>query len=111
MRFDAKGNFSLSFMGAFMIKEHVDNLAYELQLVELMSGLHDVFHVSIFDTYLRDPECHITLKPVTIEPYLSFEFCEVSNLERSERVLWRKTFKYVNILWTNQTEPGGNLGP
>jgi hypothetical protein len=69
-----------------------------------MRGVHDVFHVSMLRKYVRDPEHHITLEPVTIEQDLSFESCPVRILETSERVLRRKTFKYVKVLWTDQTE-------
>ena len=44
------------------------------------------------------------MEPVTIEQDLSLESRPVRILETSERVLRRKTFKYVKILWTNQTE-------
>jgi hypothetical protein len=69
-----------------------------------MRGVHDVFHVSMLRKYVRDPEHHITLEPITIEQDLSFESHPVRILETSERVLRRKTFKYVKVLWTDQTE-------
>ena len=69
-----------------------------------MRGVHDVFHVVMLRKYLRDPEHHITVEPVTIEQDLSLESRPVRILETSERVLRRKTFKYVKVLWTNQTE-------
>ena len=69
----------------------------------IMRGVHDVFHVSMLRKYLRDPEHHITVELVTIEQDLSFESRPVRILETSERVLRRKTFKYVKVLWTNQT--------
>jgi hypothetical protein len=69
-----------------------------------MRGVHDVFHVSMLRKYVRDPGHHITLEPITIEQDLSFESHPVRILETSERVLRRKTFKYVKVLWTDQTE-------
>ena len=69
-----------------------------------MRGIYDVFHVSMLRKYLRDTEHHITVEPVTIEQDLSLESRPVRILETSERVLRRKTFKYVKVLWTNQTE-------
>ena len=69
-----------------------------------MRRVHDVFHVSMLRKYLRDPEHHITVEPVTIEQDLSLESRPVRILETSERVLRWKTFKYVKVLWTNQTE-------
>ena len=87
-----------------MIKERVGKLAYRFELPESMRGVHDVFHVSMLRKYLRDPDHHITVEPVTIEQDLSLESRPIRILETSERVLRRKIFKYVKVLWTNQTE-------
>ena len=104
VRFGTKGKLSPRFIGPFVVKERVGKLAYRLELPESMRGVHDVFHVSMLRRYLRDPEHHITVEPVTIEQDLSLESRPVRILETSERVLRRKTFKYVKVLWTNQNE-------
>ena len=104
VRFGTKGKLSPRFIGLFLMKECVGKLAYRLELPESMRGVHDVFHVSILRKYLRDPEHHITVEPVTIEQDLSLESRPVRILETLERVLRWKTFKYVKVLWTNQTE-------
>jgi hypothetical protein len=46
----------------------------------------------------------MTLEPETIEEDLTFEARPVRILEESDKVLRRKTLKYLKILWTNQTE-------
>ena len=92
VRFSTKGKLSPRFIGPFVIKERVGKLAYRLELPESMRGVHDVFHVSMLRRYLRDPEHHITVEPVTIEQDLSFESRPVRILETSGRVLRRKTF-------------------
>jgi hypothetical protein len=50
----------------------------------------------------------MTLEPETIEEDLTFEARPVRILEESDKVLRRKTLKYLKILWTNQT--GSNMG-
>ena len=87
VRFGTKGKLSPRFIGPFVIKERVGKLAYQLELPESMRGVHDVFHVSMLRKYLRDPEHHITVEPVTNEQDLSFESRLVRILETSERVL------------------------
>ena len=69
-----------------------------------MKGVHNVFHVSMLRKYLRDPEHHVILEPVTIEQDLTIEARPVRILEESERLLRQRTLKYVRVLWTNQTE-------
>ena len=87
VRFGTKGKLSPRFIGPFVIKERVGKLAYRLELPESMRGVHDVFYVSMLRRYLRDPEHHITVEPVTNEQDLSFESRPVRILETSERVL------------------------
>lgn len=69
-----------------------------------MKDVHDVFHVFMLRKYSRDPKHHITIEPITIEQDLTIESRPVKILEESERVLRRKTLKFVKVLWTNQTE-------
>ena len=62
VRFGTKGKLSPRYIGPFLIKERVGKLAYRLQLLESMRGLHDVFHVLMLRKYLRDPEHHIVVE-------------------------------------------------
>ncbi|WVZ50601.1 LOW QUALITY PROTEIN: hypothetical protein U9M48_001841 [Paspalum notatum var. saurae] len=104
VRFGTKGKLSPRYVGPFTIVARVGKLAYRLELPESIKGVHNVFHVSMLRKYLRDPEHHITLEPVTIEQDLTFEAHPVRILEESDRVLRHRTLKYVKVLWTNQTE-------
>lgn len=65
-----------------------------------MRGVHDVFHILMLRKYLRDPEHHITFELVTNEQDLSFESGPMMILGTSKRLLRRKMFKYVTVLWT-----------
>jgi len=82
-----KGKLSPRYIGPFPIVARIGRLAYRLDLPHSMKGVHNVFHVSMLRKYLRDPEHHITLEPVTIEQDLTFEARPVRILEQSERVL------------------------
>ena len=87
VRFGTKGKLSPRYIGPFPIVARIGRLAYRLDLPHSMKGVHNVFHVSMLRKYLRDPEHHITLEPVTIEQDLTFEARPVRILEQSERVL------------------------
>ncbi|WVZ58484.1 hypothetical protein U9M48_008756 [Paspalum notatum var. saurae] len=104
VRFGTKGKLSPRYIGPFTIVARIGKLAYRLELPESMKGVHNVFHVSMLRNYLRDPEHHIALEPVTIEQDLTFEARPVRILEELETVLRHRTLKYVKVLWTNQTE-------
>jgi hypothetical protein len=54
--------------------------------------------------YLRDPEHKIDVESITIEKDLTVKCRPVRILDSSERVMRRRTIKFVRVLWTNQTE-------
>ena len=55
VRFDKRGKLSSRFIGPFEILERVDTVAYRLALPLSMSGVHEVFHVSMLRRYTSDP--------------------------------------------------------
>jgi hypothetical protein len=46
----------------------------------------------------------MTLEPITIEQDLTFEARLVRILEDADRVMRRRTLKFVKVLWTNKSE-------
>ena len=55
VRFGKRGKFSSMFIGPFEILERVGTVAYRLALPPSMSGVHEVFHVSMLRRYTSDP--------------------------------------------------------
>jgi hypothetical protein len=104
MRFGATGKLSPRYIAPFVIIARVGSLAYRLQLLESMKGVHNVFHVSMLRKYLLDLEHKIDLEFITVQQDLTLECCPVRILESSERVMRMRTIKYVRVLWTNQME-------
>jgi hypothetical protein len=102
--FGTTGKLSLRYIGPFMIIARVGSLAYCSQLPESMKGVHNVFHVSMLRKYLPDPEHKINLELITVQQDLTLECHPVRILESLERVMRRRTIKYVRVLWTNQAE-------
>jgi hypothetical protein len=104
VRFGATRKLSPRYVGPFMIIARVGSLAYRLQFPESMKGVHNVFHVSMLRKYLPDPEYKNDLESITVQQDLTLECRPVRILESSERIMRRRTIKYVRVLWTNQTE-------
>ena len=44
-----KGKLAPRYIGPFKILERRGEVAYQLELPESLSGIHDVFHVSLFE--------------------------------------------------------------
>jgi hypothetical protein len=82
----------------------VGSLAYRLQLLDSMAGVHPVFHVSMLRKFLRDPDHQIEMEPIAVQQDLTLECRPVRILESSERVLRKRSIKYVKVLWTNKSE-------
>ena len=55
VRSDKRGKLSPRFIGPFEILERIGVVAYRLALPPNMSGVHEVFHVSMLRKYAPDP--------------------------------------------------------
>ena len=55
IRFGKWGKLSPRFIGPFEILERVGTVTYRLALLPSMSGVHEVFHVSMLRRYTPDP--------------------------------------------------------
>nr|GEX82231.1 hypothetical protein [Tanacetum cinerariifolium]GEZ76922.1 hypothetical protein [Tanacetum cinerariifolium] len=55
VRFGKKGKLAPRFIGPFVIIEKVGHVAYRLDLLEELNGVHDMFHVSSLKKCLADP--------------------------------------------------------
>jgi hypothetical protein len=104
IRFGVSRKLSPRYIGPFSILSRIGSLAYRLQLPESMAGVHPIFHVSMLRKFLRDPDHQIELEPIAVQQDLTLVCLPVRILESSERIMRRRTFKYVKVLWTNQSE-------
>ncbi|XP_073271535.1 uncharacterized protein [Primulina huaijiensis] len=55
VRFGMKGKLAPRYVGPYEILQWIDTLAYRLALPPSLSGIHDVFHVSMLRKYEPDP--------------------------------------------------------
>ena len=55
VRSGMRGKLSSRFIGPFEILERIGVVAYRLALLPNMSGVHEVFHVSMLQKYTPDP--------------------------------------------------------
>ncbi|XP_073120833.1 uncharacterized protein [Henckelia pumila] len=61
VRFGKRGKLSPRFIGPYEILEKIGDLAYRLALPPLLSGIHDIFHVSMLRKY--EPDSSYVLCP------------------------------------------------
>ena len=65
-RFHTKGKLSPRYVGPFKIINRRGEVAYQLELPEQLSGVHDVFHVSQLKKCLRVPDQQLPLDELDI---------------------------------------------
>ena len=80
MRFGKSGKLSPQFIGPFEILERIGEVAYRLALPPQLSGVHDVFHVSMLRKYELDPTHVLDWTDLEVDEDISYE-------ERPVRVL------------------------
>jgi hypothetical protein len=108
-RFGIKGKLAPLFIGPFKVLSCKGEVAYELELSEILSAVHNVFHVSqlkkchpeMSETPLNDT---VPLKEVLLESDLTYEEKQIKILETAERTTRTKTIKFCKVQWNHHTE-------
>ncbi|GKB67617.1 putative reverse transcriptase domain-containing protein [Tanacetum coccineum] len=67
VRFGKKGKLAPRFVGPFEIIEKVGPVAYRLDLLEELNGVHDTFHVSNLKKCLADPTLKVPLDEIQVD--------------------------------------------
>ena len=92
-----KGKLVPRYIGPFKILERRGEVAYQLELPESLSGVHDVFHVSQLKKCLRVPEEQIPLEEFTVRGDLTYEEFLIKILEMAERVTRSQVIKMCKV--------------
>ena len=87
IRFGKRGKLSLRFIGPFEILERVGTIAYRLSLPPSMSGVHEVFHVSMLRRYTPDPTHVVDRGEIEVDTDGTFEERPVCIMNSRDQVL------------------------
>ena len=94
-----RGKLSSRFIGLFEILEKIDTIAYRLALLPSMTGVHEVFHVSMLRKHTPDPTHIVDWGQIEVDSDRTFEEGPVCILDSRDQVLRRKTVRLVRVLW------------
>ena len=100
--FGKRGKLLLRFIGPFEILERVDTVAYRLALLPSMSGVHEVFHVSMLWRYTPDPAHVVDWGEIEVDTDGTFDEGQVCIMDSWDQVLRRKTVRLVTLLWQHR---------
>ena len=99
VRFGKRGKLSPRFIGPFEILEMIGTIAYRLVLPPSMTGVHEVFYVSMLQKYTPDPAHVVDWGQIEVDTDGTFEEGPVCILDCRDQVLRRKTVRLVIVLW------------
>ena len=97
--FSKRGKLSPRFIGPFEILERIGTIAYRLALPSSMSGVHEIFHVSMLRKYTSYSAHVVDLGQIEVDTDGTFEEGLVCILDSRDQVLRHKTVKLVRVLW------------
>ena len=102
VRFGKRGKLSPRFIRPFEVLERVGAVAYQLALPSSLSGVHEVFHVSMLRKYTLDPAHVVDWGELVIDTDWTFEEGPMLIMDSREQVLRRKTVRLVKVLWKHR---------
>ena len=103
-RFNMKGKLAPRYVGLFKVLERRGEVAYQLELPESLTCVHDVFHVSQLKKCLRVPEEQIPLEELSVKGDLTYEEYPVRILETAERVTRSRVIRMCKVQWNRYLE-------
>jgi hypothetical protein len=89
-RIKVKGKLAPRYIGPFPILEQCGPVAYQLQLPETLSAVHNVFHVSQLKKCLRVPDRIVEVTDVALEPDLTYSEHPIRVLDQKDRITYPK---------------------
>ena len=98
VRFGKHIKLSSRFIRPFEILERVGTVAYWLALPPSMSGVHEVFHVSMLRRYTPDPAHVVDWGEIEVDMDGTFDEGPVCIVDSRDQVLRPKTVRLVRVL-------------
>jgi hypothetical protein len=103
-RFKVKGKLSPRFIGPFKIFRRVGEMAYQLELHDHLSDVHDVFHVSQLKECLCVLEEQLPMEELSVQGDLTYTEYPIKILDTLTRVTRNKVIKMCKVQWTHHGE-------
>ena len=101
MRFGQKGKLSRRYIGPYDIVSKIGEVAYRLALPPELSGVHNVFHVSMLKKYVPDRLHIIRYEPLEIREDATYVEKPKQIIDTKQQELRNRTIQWVKVLWEN----------
>jgi hypothetical protein len=103
-RFKIKGKLFPRFIGPFRVFRRVGEMAYQLELPDNLSNVHNVLHVSQLKKCLRVPEEQLPMEELNVQGDLTYTKYPVKTLDTLTRVTRNKVIKMCKVQWSHHGE-------
>ena len=94
-----RGKLAPRYIRLFEILDRVGTVAYRLALPPSLSGVHEVFHVSMLRKYTLDPAHVVDWGGIIVDTDGTFKEGLVRIMDNWDQVLRRKDVRLVKVLW------------
>ena len=92
------------YIGPYKVLERCGSVAYHIQLLDILSTVHNIFHVSQLKKCLQVPTEVVEIEGLPLKPDLSYVEHPVKILDEKERVTRNKVVKFYKVQWQNHSE-------
>jgi hypothetical protein len=92
-RFKVKGKLFPHFIGPFRVFRQIGEMAYRLELLDNLSDVHNVFHVSQLKKCFRVPEEQLPMEELSVQGGLIYTEYPIKILDTLTRVTRNKVIK------------------
>nr|GFB48963.1 putative reverse transcriptase domain-containing protein [Tanacetum cinerariifolium] len=105
VRFGKKRKLAPRFVGPFEIIKKVGPMAYKVDLLEELDGVHYTFHVSNLKKCFADPTLQVPLDEIRVDAKLNFMEEPTEILEREFKKLTQSRMSIVKVWWNLKRRP------
>jgi hypothetical protein len=92
------------FIGPFRIFRRVGEMAYQLELPDQLSDVHDVFHVPQLKNYLRVPEEQLPMEELSVQSDMTYTEYPIKINDTLTQVTRNKMIKMCKVQWSHHGE-------
>jgi hypothetical protein len=103
-KFKVMGKLSPRFIGPFRAFRRVGEMAYQLELPDDLSDVHNVFHVSQRKKCLFVPEEQLPMEELSVQGDLTCTEYPIKILDTLTRVTRNKVIKICKVQWSHHGE-------
>jgi hypothetical protein len=103
-RFKVKGRLFPRYIGPFRVFRQVGEMAYQLELTDNLSDVHNLFHASQLKKCLRIPEEQLPMEELNVQGDLTYTEYPIRFLDTLTRFTRNKVIKMCKVQWSRHGE-------